>query len=896
MIVATGFSVFVNIGGKLNQSLSSAVRGAEAQITGLGRRVSATNAKMSAAMANAGRRLQQTGQRVTATVSTPTALLAFGAGKMAFEFEKAGNLLEALGDASEKQRAQFEGLANELNKKYPQTLAEIIRTGNEMLKGGFDFDQMRGAIDQTLATAVLGDMTPSEVGNMMARTINSFQMPMKTYEDAMRSSVQVSDRMTYAAVKTTASLKDMGEMYRYVGGAMSASGGTLDQATAFAMAFAKNGTVGSEAGVALRSAIVRMVKMPSKGHAALARAGLNLKDFLGESKPVTADSFLAGLQAGGIDASGSKKQIEGILKNKKLAGNHAKLTAELTKVVQSSLGSNSAVDASTIADNVNQSLVIAGNKVDLMGFFRALKQKIDSGQMSQGELATILEGRHFARYAALFQNDLDALVKQIETESNGYTQARYGTVLKGIVGPVYELSAAFEKLSTVFGRIVFPDLAKLFGSMAEGMQRISSEQPGFMRFVAYSSLAAIALGPLVLAAGATVRVLGLVATGLLAVGNAATVGLATRLVMVAGAIRSVAVAAALGAAGRLRAMAAGLIALGAVGGGRAVLSALAGGLLSMGRAVLMFPLVALRAVAVAMWGLVANPVGIAITAIVTALAALGVWVANNWEGIKTFFESFGRVFMASIGPSAAGFVGNVVTKIGELWNWISRLLGPIDATGEKWHEWGGAAGRAVAAVVNAVVELPGKIAAAAGEFAVAMGNLAKRGWDAVVNFDWAGLGRTIVQAIIDGVASMGSALANKLGSMASEAWSGVKSKLGFGGAAADAGKPSALEARARGGPVSAGKTYLVGEKGPELFRAPASGEIVPNDKLRSLSSPDRIAQATGSGGPSQRSVTYSPTFQISGVTDPHEVARIAERKFTEMVRRGEYEQHGLLSD
>jgi TP901 family phage tail tape measure protein len=38
-------------------------------------------------------------------------------------------------------------------------------------------------------------------------------------------------------------------------------------------------------------------------------------------------------------------------------------------------------------------------------------------------------------------------------------------------------------------------------------------------------------------------------------------------------------------------------------------------------------------------------------------------------------------------------------------------------------------------------------------------------------------------------------------------------------------------ARAGGGSVEAGKTYLVGERGPELFTAPSSGEITPNNKM-----------------------------------------------------------------
>ena len=41
-------------------------------------------------------------------------------------------------------------------------------------------------------------------------------------------------------------------------------------------------------------------------------------------------------------------------------------------------------------------------------------------------------------------------------------------------------------------------------------------------------------------------------------------------------------------------------------------------------------------------------------------------------------------------------------------------------------------------------------------------------------------------------------------------------------------------ARAMGGPVEAGKAYLVGEKGPELVRFGASGQVIPNDALQSM--------------------------------------------------------------
>lgn len=48
--------------------------------------------------------------------------------------------------------------------------------------------------------------------------------------------------------------------------------------------------------------------------------------------------------------------------------------------------------------------------------------------------------------------------------------------------------------------------------------------------------------------------------------------------------------------------------------------------------------------------------------------------------------------------------------------------------------------------------------------------------------------------------------------------------------------------RAAGGPVSSGTTYLVGERGPELFTPSGSGNITPNDKLGGKSTTVRIVQ------------------------------------------------------
>lgn len=86
--------------------------------------------------------------------------------------------------------------------------------------------------------------------------------------------------------------------------------------------------------------------------------------------------------------------------------------------------------------------------------------------------------------------------------------------------------------------------------------------------------------------------------------------------------------------------------------------------------------------------------------------------------------------------------------------------------------------------------------------------------------------------------------------------------------------------RAAGGPVSGGKPYVVGERGPELFVPSGSGNIIPNSAMRS---------SGGSGGMGGVTVNYNIA---AGVTKGELVPILeAERKrlkaeIPDMVRRG----------
>ncbi len=81
-----------------------------------------------------------------------------------------------------------------------------------------------------------------------------------------------------------------------------------------------------------------------------------------------------------------------------------------------------------------------------------------------------------------------------------------------------------------------------------------------------------------------------------------------------------------------------------------------------------------------------------------------------------------------------------------------------------------------------------------------------------------------IKSKIDSVFALFDSLKNKAREVQSFVKSTLESFSGGGGGGVSG-------ARAMGGSVESGKTYLVGERGPELFTPSFSGNITPNRKL-----------------------------------------------------------------
>lgn len=207
-----------------------------------------------------------------------------------------------------------------------------------------------------------------------------------------------------------------------------------------------------------------------------------------------------------------------------------------------------------------------------------------------------------------------------------------------------------------------------------------------------------------------------------------------------------------------------------------------GGALRMAGVALLGLLSPIRLVTVALRLLKVALLTSGIGAALLALAAAGLFIYNNWSGIKEMFAGIGEGIMTALQPVMPA-VQPVIDGFGWLSDKVSGLLGPIDASKESWRALGVTIGETIGGAITSVIE---KIQRLIGWF------------------------RDAAKAIGGFLGNIGGAL---------------KTPLIGGGGKSPFVSNSVAGARAAGGPVRRGMSYLVGENGPEMFTAGAGGMI-----------------------------------------------------------------------
>jgi hypothetical protein len=191
--------------------------------------------------------------------------------------------------------------------------------------------------------------------------------------------------------------------------------------------------------------------------------------------------------------------------------------------------------------------------------------------------------------------------------------------------------------------------------------------------------------------------------------------------------------------------------------------------------------------------------------------------------------------VASLGASFITAVPAVIKLTTGLWGMAAGATGIIPAIGGAATAlWGMAtAGWAAIAPLLPAIAIGAAIIGGLTLLALGIKNVVEN-WDSYSAklYEVWDITKVFSGGIYDSIAGAFDRLTGKIG-----AWFGwVREKfVGLGssikGVFTSGDAPAPIDgARASGGPVSAGKSYLVGERGPEIFSPSSSGSIIPNHR------------------------------------------------------------------
>ncbi|TCO12361.1 TP901 family phage tail tape measure protein [Camelimonas lactis] len=504
----------------------------------------------------------------------------------------------------------------------------------------------------------------------------------------------------------------------------------------------------------------------------------------------------------------------------------------------------------------------------------------------QAEVSNALFGSEARALGPLLTN-LDMLRKVLgmvdkETKYLGSSQKEYEARAATFSNDLQLLRNRLNRVAVIIGTALIPALKKgmdILEPVIDAFGRFADKNPGLVRALSLTAAALVSFRVAALAAqfaalqfkGALLQMAAIALTSALACGKLVK---AMLIAPVVGAVSA--------AFRGLRAAVVGYAAAAAVAGHGAALRMMLLGLLNPAKLAAGAIGLVTGALRVMKLALISTGIG----AILVAIGAAAVFIANNWRGMGQAAEAFGAAFQKAVAP-VEPLLRPVISAVSTVWGWFSKLTGEVDASGKKWEAWGTAAGEAVGAAVLAMTQFVQRAATWVSETASAISSSASQMYAA---------GQAMVQSLWDGAVAKFNAFIEWVKGIPGRIRAAIGSidlsnliKLpSFGSTPA---APAPAGTRANGGPVSAGSPYLVGERGPELFVPRQSGRVESSGITRALRAATVAGAVAGPmaapamAQPANVTITNHVTVTATTNTSAREIADQVTRELGNQMRR-----------
>ncbi|WAZ20162.1 phage tail tape measure protein [Streptomyces cinnabarinus] len=209
-----------------------------------------------------------------------TAALGASVIKMAGDFEKNMNRVEALSGASGKQLKMLRDQAKDLGRSTQYGAAQSADAMAQLATAGLTVNQIYGAMPSVLSLASSEQLNLTRAAEITTNVLTGYGMSIKEIPHAV-------DAMVKASVKANTSVDDLGEAFKYSGPIAHQAGIQFEEAVAATALMGNAGIKASMAGTALRGAVTRLLAPTKKISTTLHDLGVNVATSDGKLRPLT---------------------------------------------------------------------------------------------------------------------------------------------------------------------------------------------------------------------------------------------------------------------------------------------------------------------------------------------------------------------------------------------------------------------------------------------------------------------------------------------------------------------------------------------------------------------------------------------------------------------------------
>lgn len=342
---------------------------------------------------------------------------------------------------------------------------DVSNAINEAAHAGWDYQKIIAGIPQAMYIAQAGGMDLSAGLDYLIKMMNATETPFE-------KSGRVIDQWAKASNLSATNIDEMGQAFMSMGAAAQFGDSTQELFTLLAI-LADVGTVGSKAGTALRSSMMRLIAPTTKAEDAMSLLGADaeeINEVLSDTNVTKAAKKLEGLGFSAYDAEGKLLPMVEIYHN--------------------------LYDAMDGLDEQSQNEILSA-------IF---------------PLRTIAAAKAFM--AAIGNGKMDRIFQSIG-DSEGYAAKGADIMMSGMTGSIETLLSKWEEFKRGFGEMLAPTIEKVADLLGGFVDKLNDLDPEVLAGIGSMLTMLAAAGPILLGVGGLMKlvaVLGPIGTMALAGG------------------------------------------------------------------------------------------------------------------------------------------------------------------------------------------------------------------------------------------------------------------------------------------------------------------------------------------------------------------------------------------